>query len=279
VISDLHIGSGGKRDNLTSRNKRKLLSSFLDYVETTGGELFIIGDLLELWHCRLESILAAHTELFYRLAEMDCTYILGNHDEGLAELSDEAGLRHPLFGKITNPRMRKIGGRIFKFMHGHEVDPFIRKPSRTLCRVLAPVVDLLHSNSDSPVLAYDLFSDLALEIGEAALTVWQRLRELTKRAADDCLAVLPNEEVALLKRYCRTRKMLRRYRQDLNEGLYDAAVVGHTHKSGRFSDWYFNSGSWIGPRNNFLSILPDGIVELFDWGPLGPKLSETCIGR
>ena len=251
----------------------------MDYVERAGGELFIIGDLLELWHCRLESILGTYTELFDRLAKMNSTYILGNHDEDLAQLSNETHLYHPLFAKTSQPVVRTIGGRLFKFMHGHEVDPFIRKPSKTLCRVFVPVVDLLHSGSDSAVLTYDFCSDLALELGEAALAIWQRLCELTRRATTDCLAVLSNEELALLKRHSRTRKMLRRYRADLREGLYDVAIVGHTHKGGRFGDWYFNSGSWTAHKSNYLCIWPDGNIEVFDWRTLGPEPNDTLISK
>lgn len=241
--------------------------------------MLIAGDLLELWYCRLESILNVHTDLFDRLAEMDCTYILGNHDEELTALPDNKNFVHPFFDKISLPVMCTLGGRKFKFMHGHEVDPFIRKRSKTLCRVFGPVVDLLHSKSDSAALTYDICSDLALELGEAALAVWKWLSELTKRATDDCLSVLPNEELAFLKRHSRTKKMLRRYREDLHEGLYDIAVVGHTHKAGRFSNWYFNSGSWTAHRSNFLQITPDGNVNLFDWHTFGPKFNNTCIGH
>jgi predicted phosphodiesterase len=235
--------------------------------------------LLELWHCRLESILSTYTELFDRLAEADCTYIFGNHDEDMADLLDGGDLPHRFFGKISPPVVRMIGGKAFKFMHGHEVDPFIRKRSKNLCRVFGPVVDLLHSNSDSVALTNDICSDLALELGEVALAVWQWLCELTKQATDDCLAVLPNEELALLKRHSRTKKMLRRYREDLHKGLYDVAIVGHTHKAGRFSDWYFNSGSWTGNKSNYLRIWPDGQVEVLDWCCFGPQPNETCIGK
>jgi predicted phosphodiesterase len=71
--------------------------------------------------------------------------------------------------------------------------------------------------------------------------------------------------------------MLRRYREDLHERLYDVAVVGHTHKAGRFSDWYFNSGSWTAHKNNFLCISPGGDVELFDWRSSGPLLNSESV--
>ncbi|MFA5422680.1 MAG: metallophosphoesterase [Phycisphaerae bacterium] len=259
--------------------KRKLLSSFLNFVEKNDGELFIVGDLLELWYCRLESIFAEHGELLGRLAEMDCTYILGNHDDDLVQLAEKTTISHSLFDKISRPVVRTLGDKTFKFMHGHEVDPFIRKHSRTLCRVFSPFVNLLNPKNGSTTLAYDVCSDLALEIGEAALAVYNRLGELTRRATDDCLAMLPNEEIAFLKRHSRTKKMLRRYREDLQQGFYDIAVVGHTHKAGRFSNWYFNSGSWTADRSNYLYIEPDGSIEVFNWGSFGPESNDTCIGK
>ena len=87
-----------------------LLNGFLDYVERNSGELLIVGDLLELWYCRLESVLSAHAELFDRLAEMNFTYILGNHDEDLANLQYNEVSPHRLFEKIS-PARRTVDRR------------------------------------------------------------------------------------------------------------------------------------------------------------------------
>ena len=54
-------------------------------------------------------------------------------------------------------------------------------------------------------------------------------------------------------------------RADRDKGGYEIAVLGHTHKAGRIGDWYFNSGSWTGPKNPFLRISPDGHVRYFEW--------------
>jgi uncharacterized membrane protein HdeD (DUF308 family) len=47
-------------------------------------------------------------------------------------------------------------------------------------------------------------------------------------------------------------------------------VLGHTHKPGRIGGWYFNSGTWIGSRNAYLRISPDGAVRYHEWkdGPV-----------
>ncbi len=52
VISDLHIGDGSQKDNLSRENREELLSNFLEYVQGENGELIIIGDFIELWPWR-----------------------------------------------------------------------------------------------------------------------------------------------------------------------------------------------------------------------------------
>jgi len=276
VISDLHIGSGGKMDNFNSR-KTNLLMHFLDYIEKTQGKLIIIGDLLELWHCGLDEILSFHKELFARLNQTDFTYILGNHDEELAEMTRNRQADLPILSRIKSPEIINIAGKNFKFMHGHEVDPFIRKKSKTICRVFNPILDVFGLGSNCDTLVYDIFSDIALEVGEAAIVIWSKLRELLKKAADDCWAAIPNEQVAFLKRFGRTKNMLKRYREDLNAGLYDIAIVGHTHNAGRADKWYYNSGSWTGHKSDYLCILPDGNIEVYNYSLNGPKPNDTLI--
>jgi UDP-2,3-diacylglucosamine pyrophosphatase LpxH len=45
VISDLHLGDGGARDNFEMGKKTPQLRAFLDHVGSEGGELFVLGDL------------------------------------------------------------------------------------------------------------------------------------------------------------------------------------------------------------------------------------------
>src|SRR4051812_24656595 len=49
VISDLHLGDGGMRDNFEAGKKTPQLRAFIDHVGSEGGELFILGDLFEFW--------------------------------------------------------------------------------------------------------------------------------------------------------------------------------------------------------------------------------------
>src|SRR5262249_3782890 len=64
VISDLHLGDGGARDNFEAGGKTRALRSFLDHVGSEGGELFVLGDLLELWQMNLSVLFVKRRELF-----------------------------------------------------------------------------------------------------------------------------------------------------------------------------------------------------------------------
>ena len=124
VISDLHMGDGGPRDNFACGDREQQLDLFLDFVTEQGGELIVLGDLFEFWQMNLSKIVIRHKPLLDRLAAMNATYVLGNHDADFDHFIGTAFLAHPLFQRMCGPFERKIAGKRFKFMHGHEVDPF-----------------------------------------------------------------------------------------------------------------------------------------------------------
>ncbi len=123
VISDLHMGDGGPRDNFPLNNREKELGLFLDYVAGQQAELIVLGDLFEFWQMNLSKIVVKHLPLLDRLAAMNATYVLGNHDADFDHFIGTGFLAHPLFQRMCGPFERQIGGKRFKFMHGHEVDP------------------------------------------------------------------------------------------------------------------------------------------------------------
>ena len=57
VISDLHTGDAGKKDSFSKNEKDGLLDSFLNFVEKEKGSLLVLGDLLELWLYKPDSVL------------------------------------------------------------------------------------------------------------------------------------------------------------------------------------------------------------------------------
>jgi UDP-2,3-diacylglucosamine pyrophosphatase LpxH len=277
VISDLHIGDRSPGDNLCRAQRESLLDSFLRHVEDQKGQLVILGDFLELLRYPLDSIVDKRKILLDRLADMDAVYVPGNHDEDVVRLAGTASPPHPFFTRISHAFVRSIGERRLKFMHGHEVDPFANASLQNLGRTIGRLAYRCEYYPGACLLSNDTIIGLLEETGEQLLHVCTWLRAGINTALRESYGMLPAGRMRLLTRRIRTQRMLTRYYRDKAEGLYDIAIVGHTHKAGTFGDWYFNSGSWTGTSNNFLRMTPDGSVGVFNWTDSGPQRNSTVV--
>jgi UDP-2,3-diacylglucosamine pyrophosphatase LpxH len=273
----LHIGDRSPRDNFCQANRERRFESLLDYVQDQKGKLVIVGDLFELLRYPLDGIIAKRRGLLDRLADMNTVYVPGNHDEDAAPLAEAKNPPHPFFAGTSRAFVQQIGGKRFKFMHGHEVDPLTNAGTQGLGRMIGTLAYFLEFRQGTCILSNDTLTDALLEIGEQFLWLWGRARRRMSKAWRECYGRMPAEKVTGLTQQIRTRRMLARYYEDRNEDLYDIAIVGHTHKAGTFGNWYFNSGSWTGHNTNFLRIAPDGEVGVFDWTDRGPRLNDTVV--
>jgi len=232
-----------------------------------------------LWRYCLPDILDRWHELFDELALMKPIYVPGNHEKDLAAALDMDRPHHPFFDCLQPAYVQTIGDRTFKFMHGHEIDPFSGDLVRKLtdaARLLAYPVEY---NNGICLLTSDLVSDTLLEICEQGLGLWRWLFRKAERAADELDLGLPSGWMTRLRRPIRTRNMLVRFYENKSLGLYDAVVAGHTHAAGRFADWYFNSGSWTGPHKSFVEIRPDGSVQVCLWTASGALQHDHVVIR
>jgi predicted phosphodiesterase len=208
---------------------------------------------------------------------MDTVYIPGNHDEDVIRLTDTESPPHPFFANTSRAFVQPIGSKRFKFMHGHEVDPFANARIQSLGRMVGDLAGLCEFGQGTCILSNDAVIDVLEEAGEHLLRVWNWLRCGMNKALRESCGELAAGRMRLLTRRIRTQRMLTRYYRGKAEGLYDVAIVGHTHKEGTFGDWYFNSGSWTGSNNSFLRISPDGDVSVFDWTDGGPRPNTSMV--
>lgn len=277
VISDLHIGDRSPKDNLGQAQREVRLKEFLDYVEHRKGRLVIVGDLFELLRYPAERILTERRPLLDRLAQMNCRYVLGNHDKAAKELADPNRPTHPFFQRTSEAFTETIGDKRFKFMHGHEVDPLITPRVQSLGRLLGAFGTMLEFGPGTCLLSNDRLTEMLLETGEQMLGLWHSLMLRLNKAASECCSLMPTEQITFMKRRLRMQRMIARYHADKRRCAYDVAIVGHTHKAGVYDDWYFNSGSWTGKTNNYLEISPAGEVQVFDWNQHGAQRNETVL--
>lgn len=266
VISDLHIGDGGARDNFDAGKKTPQLRAFLDHVGGEGGELFILGDLFELWQMNLSLLFVKRRSLLDQLATLRLVYVPGNHDIDLAHFIGTDFLNHPFFERMRAPFVRELGGKRVRFCHGHETDPFNAGNDPGFGRMLAIFAGIFEDENGSPFLkSGESVEDVLEQFGESMLTIWKRALTTVNRRQGVTREVHPSSALTPAQNPDRLGEHVAGVRAALDMGAYDVTVLGHTHKAGRIGDWYFNSGSWTGPHNAFLRISPDGHVRYLEW--------------
>jgi UDP-2,3-diacylglucosamine pyrophosphatase LpxH len=272
VISDLHMGNGSRLDQFRRSGAKPLLLRFLDYVIDQQGTLIIVGDLLELWRFSLREVIDHRYRLLDKFSEIETVYIPGNHDT-LAIKARETRV-HPLFRYVRPPFTVCIGNRRFHFMHGHELDPFIFQHlyNRTLPGCVSPAFVL----KDNVCRWKDnVIPGLILEGAEYLIGILHGLSGNPLHQLHPELYRQANQRK--LGYPIRVQKMLSRYHHDKDRMSYDVAVVGHSHQAGRYGNWYFNSGCWIGSTHGFLKIWPDGHVDVLSWDERGATPNQTIV--
>jgi len=266
VVSDLHIGDGGPRDNFSADDKARKFDLFLDYVEDCGGELFVLGDLFEFWQANVSRVLVHQMPLIDRLAGMNAVYVVGNHDADLEHLIGTNLLAHAFFERMSGPFERTIAGKRFKFMHGHELDPFNRDGTPRWGRILAILGGILEDRKGSPLLSAGGFTEKSLlKVSRSFMWIWNNSVNLFEKSERHEKAHSLYESLTPAQDPTKIKGILSLYHNNkLSEG-YDYLISGHTHRAGLFQDWYCNSGCWVGLRSNFVQIRSDGQIELYEW--------------
>jgi UDP-2,3-diacylglucosamine pyrophosphatase LpxH len=266
VISDLHMGDGGVRDNFPLNNREAELDAFLEFVAGQQGELIILGDLFEFWQMNMSRIVMTRMPILDRLAAMNATYVLGNHDADLDAFVGTNFLAHPLFQRMCGPFTTTIGGRQFRFMHGHEVDAGNRDDWPEKGRIYCILAGLFEDRNQSPVYPNGNYVEDDLErIGEGLLGPWAAVASKIGRFMRLGGLGIAAEQLTPAQNRGRTKQLLNAYRQDKEASGYDVLIAGHTHQPGRIGNWYFNSGTWARKANSFIEITATGYTAVFDW--------------
>ena len=161
------------------------------------GQLVILGDFFELLRYPLESIVARRRDLLDRLARMEAMYVPGNHDEDTMRQIDPSDPPHAFFERMSDAFTLPIGDKRFKFMHGHEVDPFTNAGIQSVSRVIGAVAYLFNSRQGACILSNDAFTDAMLELGEHLLGAWNLNSGSWTGATNNFLRIAPDGQAAV----------------------------------------------------------------------------------
>jgi len=247
-VSDLHLCDRGYRDNFAVEGREARFYKFLDYVETEGGLLYVLGDLFDWWQVNLSRSIRAYQDLLARLAHigsLGALWVVGNHDNAL---TDFIGSNIKLEG-LSLPAMSRafeasIGGRRFAFLHGHESDPYCRDANPGTGEITAIISGLLEDRNRGPFSTnHHAVEDQFVGTLEGALTLWRKLT----------------------LQHGRMDEMLDGVEAYRKEAGADAVVYGHTHEPGRIGDHHFNTGTWARTNDTFVRINDDGSTAVWEW--------------
>lgn len=220
VISDLHLGSGGKADLFGHEDDRFL--QFLNHLEGNFEKVVLLGDVWETLtghypgaaRAALKAARAAHPEIARRFEQKNYHYVHGNHDfvAGAAE-------------QVPDELLIEEGGVRLWFTHGHQGDPLVQY-ARWVSELgvwLGGMMRRLHLD-----FLYQAFDSLDL------------LRETTMLESGGEACRIQSWAVA----GARAREA-------------DVVITGHTHVPKREehgAQLFLNSGSCSGGRFSFLAM-------------------------
>lgn len=264
AISDLHLGDGGPRDNSVAN--LPALNTFLDYVQDMGGRLIICGDMFEFWQANLSAVLVHHESLLDRLANMDVTYVVGNHDIDLLhfcdpKLTSRIKFIHPFFKRMRVEAWGLECGHQWKFIHGHTSDPVCLSTNPGIARIGAIYSALMEDKNGSPFRNKVTIESQTVGRVEWLIDMWRWCRGLQSRQREIYRNVY---EKHLTYPNCSLR-------------VVTGVVMGHTHQAGRAGSRLFNCGTWAEDRCSFVQV--QGAGQVYDWVDSTPKINTTQLLR
>lgn len=245
-LSDAHLGSEEKS---TGRRREELLLDFLNYVETKGERLYIVGDLFDFWFEYRSVIPRRYFDTLYTLKKLvnrglEVGYVIGNHDYWMDSFfQDQLGIR-----VYRDTLEIMIDGKHLFVAHG---DGLAKNDVgyRILKRVLRYPLNIRLFRFLHPAIGFALagfFSKLS-----------RNCREVKNRDAEYI-----------------------QYAEELFAEGFDCVVLGHTHrpqeyrKDGRV---YINTGDWM---NHFTyGKLEKGRLSLEYWTKEAVSVTKLKEGQ
>ena len=278
VISDLHMGDGGARDNFPLDDREKQLEPVPRLCRRPARRTHHPG--------RPVRVLADEPEQDRHEAHAAAGSAGGDE----CHLRSRQSRRRPgrfhwhrvLASSPVPANVRairgQIGGKRFKFMHGHEVDPVNKGDEPGKGRIFCIVAGLFEDRNKSPVYPNgDYVEDDLERIGEGLLGPCTAFVSRICRLFHGGGLGMAAEHLTPAQNPDRPRKCSTSTGRTRKTNGYDVLIAGHTHQPGRIGNWYFNSGTWARKANSFVQISPAGDAAVFDWIDGSPESNNTVL--
>jgi UDP-2,3-diacylglucosamine pyrophosphatase LpxH len=283
VVSDLHLGNGGSRDDL-EHNRGLVESTLRNYYLERGWKLVLNGDIEDLSKFRLGDISSAWKDLYGTFGAFhergDLRKIVGNHD---LRLRLEKGYPWPLLDSLL---LDWRGKRLVLF-HGHQASGYYLKHDRAqdfFLRYLARPLGIMNRSvahdsrkrfkTERKIYRAAKMNGLVAITGHThrplfeSFSKWDSLRWSIERLLDDYSSAQPwlkPDIRELIEIYREELERMRRKdrRQKLSRSLYDSGSLP--------IPCYFNSGTAIGRHGYTALEIAEGSIALVFWAGEGAR--------
>jgi UDP-2,3-diacylglucosamine hydrolase len=222
-LSDSHLGTP---DYAASRSREALLVEWLEFVKKDATEIFLVGDLFDMWYEYRTVVPKGYVRLLGKLAELSDAGIriyafLGNHDMWMFGYFEQE-LNIPVY---PAPIEREWNGKRFLIGHGDGLGPGDKK------------YKMIKKVFRNPI-CQTLFGWLHPDIGLAFASYWSRS---SRKANGHNDAIFLGEKNEWLYQYAAKK---------LETTHYDFFIFGHRHLPldltlPNGNSRYLNIGDWI----------------------------------
>ena len=125
VVSDVHAAE--RKDDPQVKDDDAKFLEFLNHIASqelkAGGELVLLGDIIDLWRRDFVLALMESEPIISKLIEMSSNiriyYLIGNHDFHMLRMSE---LTDTFPFKVTKDLRLKEGGKKYFFIHGYQLE-------------------------------------------------------------------------------------------------------------------------------------------------------------
>ncbi len=241
-LSDFHLGAP---DSATSLVRERKIVSFLNSIEESAAEIFIVGDLFDFWYEYKKVVPKGYVRLLGKLAALSDSGIpihvfTGNHDMWMrGYFEEELGIR-----VYHQPESFTRNGKTFYIAHGDGLGPgdhgfkFIKKIFR------------------NPFCQW-LFGWLHPDCGIALANYFSRKSREKTGASDEVFLGAEKEWLIVYSK------------EKLEKQHFDYFIYGHRHLpldlALTSTSRYINLGDWI--RNFTYAYFDGNSLQLHKWKP------------
>lgn len=253
VISDLHMGCGGIKDNFLPYKNR--LISFLDQIEKDSC-VILAGDTFEFWQSSHGEVIKAHLDIIKKLQKLNSIFIVGNHDMDLSGFVD-LDVEWPFIKSLCHDVKIKRNGKNIFICHGDIFDKYINTDKLILLARMSAMI--LGWSKERFNISNNGMDDIVEGFLEKRVL---DLFNFLSKVANILFRRTASGRVGRGKKICYIRKELDKYHEN-NPNIF--MICGHTHKAGWYKDWHVNTGSWNGKSSYYLRISKNGEITLHEF--------------